>query len=27
MIDSAHYEVEAKRNPFFAQVWTEEAQT
>jgi nucleoside-diphosphate-sugar epimerase len=26
MIDSANYEAEAKRNRFFAQVWTEEAQ-
>jgi len=25
MIDSAHYDDEARRNPFFAQVWTEEA--
>jgi nucleoside-diphosphate-sugar epimerase len=25
MVDSANYDAEARRNPFFAQVWTEEA--
>ena len=25
MVDSTNYDAEARRNPFFAQVWTEEA--